>query len=135
FTRMKIAALQRETFQKAKEYKAKLDAGTKVDRDVALEPLVEVLEGKRTVHFHCHRADDLLTAIRISEEFGFELVLQHATEGYRVADVLAKKKIPVSLTIIDSPGGKAETMGLLEENAAILNKAGVVVTINTDDSI
>ena len=135
FTRMKIAALQRETFQKAKEYKAKLDAGEKVGRDVALEPLVDVLEGKRTVHFHCHRADDLLTAIRISEEFGFELVLQHATEGYRVAEVLAKKKIPVSLTLIDSPGGKAETMGLLEENAAILNKAGVTVTINTDDSV
>ncbi|QJW94349.1 amidohydrolase family protein [Frigoriglobus tundricola] len=135
FTRMKIAALQRETFQKAKEYKAKLDAGTKVDRDITLEPIVEVLEGKRTVHFHCHRADDLLTAIRISEEFGFELVLQHATEGYRVADVLAKKKIPVSLTLIDAPGGKAETMGLLEENAAILDKAGVSVTINTDDSI
>ncbi|MBY0457419.1 MAG: amidohydrolase, partial [Gemmataceae bacterium] len=135
FTRMKIAALQRETFQKAKEYQAKLAAGGKVDRDLALEPLVEVLNGTRTVHFHCHRADDLLTAIRISEEFGFEIVLQHATEGYRVADVLAKKKIPVSLTVIDSPGGKAETMGLLEENAAILNKAGVLVTINTDDSI
>ncbi len=135
FTRMKIAALQRETFQKAKEYKAKIDAGEKPPRDVALEPLVEVLERKRTVHFHCHRADDILTAIRISEEFGFEIVLQHATEGYRVADVLAKKKIPVSLTIVDSPGGKAETMGLLEENAAILEKAGVTVTINTDDSI
>ena len=135
FTRMKIAAMQRETFQKAKEYKAKLDAGGKVDRDLALEPLVEVLEGKRTVHFHCHRADDLLTAVRLSEEFGFELVLQHATEGYRVADVLAKKKIPVSLTIVDSPGGKAEVMGLLEENAFILNKAGVTVTINTDDSV
>jgi imidazolonepropionase-like amidohydrolase len=135
FTRMKIAALQRETFQKAKEYKAKLDAGEKTPRDIALEPLVEVLEGRRTVHFHCHRADDLLTAIRISEEFGFEIVLQHATEGYRVADVLAKKKIPVSLTLIDAPGGKAETMGLLEENAAILEKAGVTVTINTDDSI
>jgi imidazolonepropionase-like amidohydrolase len=135
FTRMKIAALQRETFQKAKEYKAKLDAGTKVDRDIALEPLVEVLSGTRTVHFHCHRADDLLTAVRISEEFGFEIVLQHATEGYRVADVLAKKKIPVSLTLVDSPGGKAEVMGLLEENAAVLEKAGVTVTVNTDDSI
>jgi imidazolonepropionase-like amidohydrolase len=135
FTRMKVAALQRETFQKAKEYKAKLDAGTKVDRDVALEPLVEVLERKRTVHFHCHRADDILTAVRIAEEFGFELVLQHATEGYRVADVLAKKKIPASLTLIDSPGGKAETIGLLEENAAALEKAGVEVAINTDDSV
>ncbi|MDY3562390.1 amidohydrolase family protein [Gemmata sp. JC673] len=135
FTRMKVAAMQRETFQKAKEYRAKLEGGGKVDRDVALEPLVEVLDGKRTVHFHCHRADDLLTAVRLSEEFGFELVLQHATEGYRVADVLAKKKIPVSLTLIDSPGGKAETMGLLEENAAVLNAAGVTVTINTDDSV
>jgi len=135
FTRMKVAALQRETFQKAKEYKAKLDAGTKVDRDVNLEAIVEVLEKKRTVHFHCHRADDLMTAIRISEEFGFEIVLQHATEGYRIADILAKKKIPVSLTLIDSPGGKAETIGILEENAAILDKAGVPVCINTDDSI
>ncbi len=135
FTRMKVAALQRQEFVKAHEYKAKKDAGEKVERDVNLEPLVEVLEKKRTVHFHCHRADDLMTAVRISEEFGFELVLQHATEGYRVADILAKKKIPVSLTLIDSPGGKAETIGLLEENAAILEKAGVAVTINTDDSV
>jgi imidazolonepropionase-like amidohydrolase len=135
FTRMKVAALQREQFVKAKEYKAKLDAGTKVDRNTSLEPLVEVLEKKRTVHFHCHRADDLMTAVRIAEEFGFEIVLQHATEGYRVAEMLAKKKIPVSLTLIDSPGGKAETMGLLEENAAILEKAGVQVSINTDDYI
>jgi imidazolonepropionase-like amidohydrolase len=135
FTRMKVAALQRETFQKAKEYKAKLDAGQKPERDISLEPLVEVLEGKRTVHFHCHRADDLMTAVRIAEEFKFELVLQHATEGYRVAEILAKKKIPASLTLIDAPGGKAETIGLLEENAAILDKAGVTVAINTDDSI
>ena len=135
FTRMKVAALQREQFVKAKEYLEKMKTDKKPDRDVSLEPLVEVLEKKRTVHFHCHRADDLMTAIRISEEFGFELVLQHATEGYRVAEMLAKKKIPVSLTLIDSPGGKAETMGLLEENAAILDKAGVPVCINTDDGI
>jgi imidazolonepropionase-like amidohydrolase len=135
FTRMKIAALQRETFLKAKEYKAKIDAGMKPERDIALEPLVEVLEKKRTVHFHCHRADDILTAVRIAEEFGFEIVLQHGTESYRIADILAKKKIPVSLTLIDSPGGKAETMGILDEAAYILDKAGVSVAINTDDSI
>jgi len=135
FTRMKVASLQREQFVRAKEYKARLDAKQPVERDLSLEPLVEVLEKKRTVHFHCHRADDLITAVRISEEFGFELVLQHATEGYRVADILAKKKIPVSLTLIDSPGGKAETIGLLEENAAVLDKAGVMVCVNTDDFI
>jgi imidazolonepropionase-like amidohydrolase len=135
FTRMKIAALQRAEFVKAKEYKAKKDAGQPVERDLALEPLVEVLERKRTVHFHCHRADDIMTAVRIAEEFGFELVLQHATEAYRIADILARKKIPASLTLIDSPGGKAETIGLLEENAATLEKAGVAVAINTDDAI
>ena len=135
FTRMKVAALQREQFVKAREYKAKLDAKQPVERDLSLEPIVEVLERMRTIHFHCHRADDIMTAVRIAEEFNCEIVLQHCTEGYRVADILAKKKIPASLTLIDSPGGKAETIGLLEENAAILDKAGVPVAINTDDGI
>src|SRR5437762_5103724 len=76
-----------------------------------------------------------MTAVRLSEEFGFELVIQHGTEGYRIADELARRKIPVSLTLVDSPGGKLEVAGLLEENAAILDKAGVKVAINTDDSI
>jgi imidazolonepropionase-like amidohydrolase len=100
-----------------------------------MESLVECLERRRTVHFHSHRADDLMTAVRLAEEFGFELVLQHATEGYRVADELAHRKIPASLTLVDSPGGKMETAGLLEENAAVLDKAGVLVAINTDDFI
>ena len=142
FTRMKVAALQREAFQKAREYQAKWLAFRKGDKtakppetDLSLEQLVEVLDRKRTVHFHCHRADDILTAMRLSEEFGFELVLHHVTEGFRIADELAKRKMPASLTLIDSPGGKYETAGLIEENAAILEKAGVPVAINTDDSI
>ena len=64
-----------------------------------------------------------------------EIVLHHATEGYRIADELARRKVPVSLTLVDSPGGKLEAAGLLEENAAILDKAGVNVAINTDDFI
>ncbi len=144
-TRMKLAALQREQFVKAQEYqrqwreyrkKAETDKTAQPpERDIAMEPLVEVLERKRTVHFHSHRADDLMTAARLAREFGFELVIQHGTEGYRVAEELARNKIPVSLTLVDSPGGKLEVAGLLEENAAILDKAGVLVAINTDDSI
>jgi len=144
-TRMKLAALQREQFVKAREYKKQWDAYRKKresdptavapDVDLAMEPLVEVLERRRTVHFHTHRADDLMTAVRLSEEFGFELVIQHGTEGYRIADELARRKIPVSLTLIDSPGGKPEVVGLLEENAAVLERAGVKIAINTDDSI
>jgi imidazolonepropionase-like amidohydrolase len=144
-TRMKVAALQREQFVKARDYQQKWAAYRKTkaagkdasppDRDLALEPLVEVLERKRTVHFHTHRADDLLTALRIADEFNFEIVLHHATEAYRVADELARRKVPCSLTLVDSPGGKLEAAGLLEENAAVLEKAGVPVAINTDDFI
>jgi imidazolonepropionase-like amidohydrolase len=144
-TRMKLAALQREQFVKARDYQQKWQAYGKAaaaskdapppETDLGMETLVEVLERKRTVHFHSHRADDLMTAMRLAEEFGFELVLQHATEGYRIADELARRKIPVSLTLVDSPGGKMETAGLLEENAAVLDKAGVLVAINTDDFI
>jgi imidazolonepropionase-like amidohydrolase len=144
-TRMKLAAMQREQFVKAQEYQKKWAAYRKAvaeakdvpppEIDLGLESLVEVLERKRTVHFHSHRADDLLTAVRLAEEFGFELVIQHGTEGYRIADELAKRKIPVSLTLVDSPGGKMETAALLEENAAVLDKAGVLLAINTDDFI
>jgi imidazolonepropionase-like amidohydrolase len=140
-TRMKLAALQRAEFVKAREYKrkweeyAKAKKGPEPERDPAMESLLEVLDRKRTVHFHSHRADDLLTAVRLSKEFGFELVLQHATEGYRVASELAAAKVPASLTLVDSPGGKLEAMGVLEENAAALVKAGVKVAINTDDYI
>jgi imidazolonepropionase-like amidohydrolase len=144
-TRMKLAAMQREQFIKARDYQRQWQAFRKAkeegkdlkqpDTDLSLEPLVEVLERRRTVHFHSHRADDLMTAVRLAKEFDFELVIQHGTEGYRVADELARNKVPVSLTLVDSPGGKLEVAGLLEENAAILDKAGVLVAINTDDSI
>jgi len=129
FSRMKIAALQREQFVKARDYQRRWTAyrknvaagkdATPPDADPAMEALVEVLERKRTVHFHCHRADDLVTALRIAEEFDFEIVLQHATEGWRIVDELVCRKVPVSLTLVDSPGGKLEVAGRLEENAAV----------------
>jgi imidazolonepropionase-like amidohydrolase len=145
-TRMKVTALQREQFVKARDYQQKWDAYRKAkaagkkdaaqpERDLSLEPLVEVLERKRTVHFHSHRADDLSSALRIAEEFNFEIVLHHVTEGYRIVDELVRRKVPVTLTLVDSPGGKLEVAALLEENAAILNKAGVQVAVNTDDFI
>src|SRR5262249_34243383 len=137
--------LQREQLTKAQAYQRQWNAyrqaakdgkkATVPDRDIHMDSLVEVLERKRTVHFHCHRADDIMTAVRLAREFNFELVLQHCTEGYRVADLLARYGIAASLTLVDSPGGKPEVMGLLEENAAILTKAGVLVAINTDDSV
>lgn len=144
-TRMKVAALQRGEFTKAREYQRKWDAYRKKlaagddaptpDIDLALEPLVEAIARKRTVHFHSHRSDDILSVLRLSDEFGFEVVLQHGTESYKVLEEIARRKVPVSLTLPDSPGGKAEVIDYIESTAARLTKAGIKVHVNTDDPV
>jgi len=145
-TRMEEAALARRLFVRAQEYKIKWDdynqarAAGKTDvkppeRDLELEPVVEVLEGKRIVQHHTHRADDIMTVVRLSEEFHFRVVIQHGTEAYKVADELARRHIPVSLTLVDSPGGKEETLGVDFAGAGMLERAGVKVALNTDDYI
>lgn len=139
-TRAKSAALVREQFIKAQEYKAKIDkaAGdaTKMPtRDLAMEALVEVLDGKRVVHFHTHRADDVMTVLRLKQEFGFRLVLQHVSEAWKVADEIAKAKVPASIIMIEAPGGKLETMDVSMTNGAALEKAGALAGFHTDDQI
>ncbi len=144
-TRMKVASLQRNEFIKAREYMrkwqryretlAKDDSAAPPDLDLALQPLVEVLEGKRTVHFHSHRSDDILTVLRHKEEFGFDLVLQHGTESYKILPQIAAAKVPVSMTFVDSPGGKSEVMEFIEACGAELAAAGVPVHVNTDDPV
>jgi imidazolonepropionase-like amidohydrolase len=140
-TRMAVAALQRELFVDAQAYREKWQRGNDDDdesplaRDLALEPIVEVLEGRRTVHYHTHRADDIMSALRLREEFGFDLVLQHATEAFAVADQIAAAQVPVSIIVIDSPGGKHEAIRLRFANGEELERAGVRVAIHTDDPI
>lgn len=144
-TRMKVAALQRAEFIKAQNYmrkwnayRKKLAAGEKAsppDVDLRMEPLVEVLQKKRTVHFHTHRADDILTVLRLKKEFGFELVIQHGTEAYKVLDEIAKHDVSVSMTVVDSPGGKAEVVDFIEQCGAELHKRGIRVLVNTDDPV
>lgn len=142
-TRMGVAALQRGLFVDAATYRTKWakwrdknDADEAPPaRDLGLEAMVEVLEGRRTVHYHTHRADDIVTALRLREEFGFDLVLQHVSEGYMVADRIAAAQVPVSVIVVDSPGGKLEAANLGLVNAGILERAGVRVAIHTDDPI
>jgi len=145
-TRMEEAALARSTYIKAQEYKRKWDdynkqiaAGSKdakqPERDLGMEALVQVLDGKRIVQHHTHRNDDIMTVLRISDEFHYRVVLHHGTEAYLVADELAKRHVPVTLTIVDSPGGKLEAINNDFRAAGILEKAGVKVAINTDDNI
>jgi len=139
-TRAKSAALVRDQFIKAQEYRDKIKkaAGdpTKVPaRDLAMEALVEVLDGKRVIHWHTHRHDDIVTVLRLQKEFGFRVVLHHVSEAWKVADEIAKAKVPCSIILIDSPGGKLETAEIKLENAAVLEKAGVLTGFHTDDPI
>ncbi|MGC4050698.1 MAG: amidohydrolase family protein [Paludibaculum sp.] len=139
-TRAKSAALVREQFIKAQEYKAKIaaagtDASKLPARDLKLETLVEVLDGKRVVQFHTHRHDDILTVLRLANEFKFRVVLHHVSDGWMVADEIAKAKVPVSLIVVDSPGGKLEAKDMNIASGAILDKAGVMVGFHTDDGV
>lgn len=141
-TRAKSAAMDRELFVKAVEYKKKMDSAiakkdsTKMpERDLRMESLVEVLEGRRIVHFHTHKLNDILTVLRLKKKFGFRVVLHHVSEAWKVIDAIAAAGVPCSIINIDAPGGKLEAMNFSPKNGALLEKAGVPVAIHTDDPI
>jgi len=139
-TRAKSAAMDRELYLKAIEYKKKIDSAKGVaskmpERDLRMEALVEVLEGKRIVHFHTHKMNDILTVLRLQKEFGFRVVLHHVSEGWKVVNEIAKVGVPCSIINIDAPGGKLEAMNCSPKTGGILEKAGVLVAIHTDDPI
>ena len=139
-TRGKSAFLVRQAFIQAREYQAKLDkagddASKRPPRDLHLETLVEAMRGKRIVHHHTHRHDDIMTVLRLSREFSFPVVLHHVSEGWKVAKEIAQAKAPCSVILIDSPGGKLEARYLKLETGKILEDAGVRVAFHTDDYI
>jgi imidazolonepropionase-like amidohydrolase len=137
-TRGKSAALVRQRFLDALAYRDKLKkAGPSevVERDLALETLVDIIEGRRVVHHHTHRHDDILTVLRLKEEFGFKVVLHHVSEAWKVADEIAKAKVPCSLIFLDSPGGKLEARDFEWKNGAELEKRGVLTALHTDDPV
>jgi imidazolonepropionase-like amidohydrolase len=145
-TRMEEAALARGIYEKAQQYQEKWAAYNKAvaggdktakppDRDLGLDAVVQILEGKRIVHNHSHRADDIMTVLRLSDEFHYRVVVHHGSEACRVVDELAKRHVPVSYTMVDSPGGKLETINIDMSCPGMLEKAGVKVAFNTDDPI
>jgi imidazolonepropionase-like amidohydrolase len=139
-TRAKSAALVRQLFLKAQQYREKQEKAEAADeepppRDLEMEGLLDVLEGRRIVHFHTHRQHDILTALRLGEEFGFTPVLHHVSEGWKVADEIAAVGAPASIIVLDSPGGKIEADELYITTGAVLEEAGVDVAYHTDDYI
>ena len=139
-TRAKSAAMVRELFIKAQDYKEKIEAANgdpakMPPRDIGMEALVEVLNGERIVHNHTHRHDDILTSIRLAKEFGYRMVLHHVSEAWKVADEIAESGYPASIIVLDAPGGKMEAVDIRYENGAVLEDAGATVGYHTDASI
>ncbi len=139
-TRGKSASLVREKFVAAVEYAGKIaragaDAEKVPARDLALEVLGEALRGERRVHHHTHRHDDIMTVLRVQKEFGHSVVLHHVSEGWKVAAEIAAAKVPCSIILLDSPGGKLEARDIDWKTGGVLEKAGVLVGFHTDDPI
>jgi imidazolonepropionase-like amidohydrolase len=139
-TRAKSAAMQRNLFIEAQEYQRRIteagnDASKRPARNLRLEPIVEALEGKRLVHFHTHRHDDILTILRMKREFGFRVVLHHVTDAWIVADEIAAAGVPSSIIVLDTPGGKLEALNLLYKSGRVLEEAGADVSFHTDDGV
>ncbi|HEY6126585.1 MAG TPA: amidohydrolase [Candidatus Acidoferrum sp.] len=144
-TRMGVEETIRGAFTEARDYKNSWDAYNKKvtageknlippRRDLRLEPLVEVLEGKRYVHSHCYREDEILMLLRVAKEFGFKVrTFQHVLEGYKVADEIAAAGAGAS-TFSDWWAYKVEAYDAIPYNAALMTLRGVVVSINSDDA-
>jgi imidazolonepropionase-like amidohydrolase len=144
-TRMGVEESIRGAFAEARDYKASWDSYNKrvaaggknlvpPRRDLRLEPLVEVLEGKRYVHSHCYREDEILMLLRVAKEFGFKVrTFQHVLEGYKVADEIAASGAGAS-TFSDWWAYKVEAYDAIPYNAALMTRRGVLVSINSDDA-
>ncbi len=142
-TRMGQEEVIRDAFTRALDYKAgwddynaRVSKGEKnlvpPDRDLELEPLVEVLEGKRYVHAHSYRADEMLMLLEVAKEFGFTVkTLQHGLEGYKIASEIAAAGTGLS-TFADEWSYKVEAYDAIPYNVAILMRHGVVSTVNSD---
>ncbi len=143
-SRMGVEDVIREAFTQARAYRdewrayeAKLARGEDAlppRRDLKLEPLVQVLEGKMLVHAHCYRADEILMLLRLSDEFGFRIhALVHVLEGYKVAKEIAAHKAGAT-TFSDWWNYKVEAADAIPYNAAILLRKGVLTSLNSDDA-
>ncbi len=138
-TRLGVAAVIRDAFTKAQDYQAKREAAAKkkepFDRDLSSEALVRVLSGELPWCQHTHRADDIATAIRLADEFGYRLVINHGTEGFLLADVIAERGIACIVGPLFHTRSKVEVRNRSLANPGKLANAGVTVALTTDHPV
>ena len=132
-TRMGNMAVNRQTWIKAREYQKKRAAGKEQTRDLGMETLADVLEGKIMVHNHCYRADEMANVIDMSKEFGYKVsTFHHAVESYKIADLLRDNGICSALWG-DWYGFKMEAYDGIKENIPLVHKAGACAIVHSDD--
>jgi len=138
-TRMATAAILREQFYKAKEYmeqweeyRKDSEENDKPEFDMRLEALIPALKGELIVKIHAHRADDIVTAIRIAKEFNLKITIDHCTEGYLIADILKENNTRVILGPMLTDRSKIELRNQSLAAPGILARAGIPVAIMTD---
>jgi imidazolonepropionase-like amidohydrolase len=142
-TRLGTAGVIREAFVRAGNYlasRAAAEAGPDadrkpVDRDLNLEAIGRVLRGEIPWRQHCHRADDIATAIRLAREFGYDLVIDHGTEAHMLADLIAAESIPVVIGPLFTSRSKVELRNRSLANPGRLAAAGVMIAITTDHPV
>lgn len=139
-TRMGSAALLRETLFNAKVYSdAKLagehDASLSPKPDFKLEALVPVVRGEMVCRIHCHRADDIMTAIRIAEEFNLKFTLEHVTEGFLIADILAAKNVKCVIGPMMTGPYKEEVWARSLTTPGAMARAGVKICMTEDSGV
>ena len=139
-TRMATAAILRETLIQAQEYKRKLELGKEdpdkmPERDLGMEVLVKVLDRELPLKVHAHRADDILTAIRIAKEFNVDITIDHCTEGHKITDFLLEDNARIIVGPLLTERSKVELKNLSFKAPAILSKAGLKVAIMSDHPV
>jgi imidazolonepropionase-like amidohydrolase len=138
-TRLGVASVIRQAFVDAQDYAESRAAaardGKPFSRDLAKDTLVRVLEGELAWDQHVHRHDDIATALRLQEEFGYRLVINHGTEAHKIADVLAERDVPVIFGPMLTSRSKVELKDRAIGNLAVIARAGVRVAITTDHPV
>ncbi len=134
-TRMGTAAVFREAMVAAQEYKKKQSGENPPDRSLGKEVIAAALDGSLPVKIHAHRADDILTAIRVGKEFGLDFSVEHCTEGYLIADILKAENVKVIIGPLLSERSKIELKNLTYEAPRILKEAGVKFALMTDHPV
>jgi imidazolonepropionase-like amidohydrolase len=138
-TRQGVAAVIRDALTKAQDYQARRAAaaekGDPFERDNTYEVLAKVLDGELPWCQHTHRADDIATAVRLADEFGYRLIVNHATEGFLLADLLAERDIPCIVGPMFTTRSKVELRERTMTNPGLLAAAGVLVALTTDHPV